>query len=70
MSAIPDLSVPSGSAPSALRDWFDRHEHVFILTGAGCSTGSGIPDYRDRNGEWKRTPPITRRLVLSQRPSK
>jgi NAD-dependent SIR2 family protein deacetylase len=24
----------------------------------GCSTDSGIPDYRDSTGEWKRRPPI------------
>lgn len=35
-----------------------RHRRVFALTGAGCSTASGIPDYRDDQGEWKRRPPV------------
>ena len=43
----------------ALRDFIDRHQHLFVLTGAGCSTNSGIPDYRDRHGNWKRTPPVS-----------
>ena len=42
----------------ALRDFIERHDKLFVLTGAGCSTGSGIPDYRDADGEWKRGRPI------------
>ena len=59
MSAMPDLPAACESTATALRAWLSRHGRVFVLTGAGCSTGSGIPDYRDRNGDWKRTPPIT-----------
>src|SRR5689334_12154541 len=41
-----------------LEQWIASHRRVFVLTGAGVSTGSGIPDYRDENGEWKRRPPV------------
>ncbi|CAM3929723.1 NAD-dependent protein deacetylase [Bordetella bronchialis] len=43
---------------SALRDFVLAHPRLFVLTGAGCSTGSGIPDYRDSEGAWKRRPPM------------
>ncbi len=43
----------------ALTDFLDCHPRLFVLTGAGCSTESGIPDYRDEKGEWKRRPPVT-----------
>ena len=43
---------------SALRQFLARSERLFILTGAGCSTDSGIPDYRDGEGSWKRVRPI------------
>ncbi len=43
---------------NALREFIERHERLFVLTGAGCSTASGIPDYRDADGEWKRGRPI------------
>lgn len=49
----------SGGDPcDDLRDFVASHRRVFVLTGAGCSTASGIPDYRDERGEWKRRPPV------------
>lgn len=41
-----------------LRAFVDAHPRLVILTGAGCSTESGIPDYRDALGDWKRSPPV------------
>lgn len=35
-----------------------RSQRLVVLSGAGCSTASGIPDYRDADGAWKRTPPM------------
>src|SRR5882724_5994786 len=42
-----------------LAEFIERHSRLFVLTGAGCSTDSGIPDYRDENGDWKRARPVT-----------
>jgi len=42
----------------SLKQFVDSHERLFVLTGAGISTGSGIPDYRDRNGAWKHQKPM------------
>lgn len=56
----------------ALAEFVDRHPRLFVLTGAGCSTESGIPDYRDASGDWKRSPPVNfqpfmRDLAVRQR---
>jgi NAD-dependent SIR2 family protein deacetylase len=50
---------------SGLQAFIDRHQSLFILTGAGCSTSSGIPDYRDADGKWKRSPPVTFQAFMS-----
>ncbi|WP_428036117.1 NAD-dependent protein deacetylase [Amphritea sp.] len=54
------------STANALSDFIQQHPRLFILTGAGCSTASGIPDYRDKNGDWKRQPPVQHRDFLTR----
>ncbi len=34
--------------------WIAESERLVIFTGAGCSTGSGLPDYRGPDGVWTR----------------
>lgn len=41
-----------------LTDFLTAHPRVLVLSGAGCSTESGIPDYRDVNGGWKHPQPV------------
>ncbi len=50
---------PRHDAAEALAEFLDRHERLVVLTGAGCSAPSGIPDYRDANGSWKHQKPMT-----------
>ena len=49
-----------------LQDWLRAHRRLFVLTGAGCSTDSGIPDYRDAQGAWKRSAPVTWQAFLHE----
>lgn len=49
----------------SLPEFLDRHPRLLVLTGAGCSTGSGIPDYRDADGQWKRQPPVTGQAFMA-----
>jgi NAD-dependent SIR2 family protein deacetylase len=54
------------TARASLQDFVDRHERLFVLTGAGCSTPSGIPDYRDAEGQWKRARPVTYQAFMGE----
>lgn len=45
-------------AVERLTTWLTEHRPCVVLTGAGVSTESGIPDYRDGQGQWKRKPPV------------
>ncbi|HEY1773793.1 MAG TPA: NAD-dependent protein deacetylase [Gammaproteobacteria bacterium] len=55
-----------GSAAQRLADWCRGRARLVVLTGAGCSTDSGIPDYRDGTGAWKRKPPVQQREFVTQ----
>ncbi|HET8553204.1 MAG TPA: NAD-dependent protein deacetylase [Rhodanobacteraceae bacterium] len=50
---MPDFPV------AHLVDWLRACSRVAVITGAGVSTASGIPDYRDADGQWKRAQPVT-----------
>jgi len=45
-------------AKSQLSDFVSDNQNLFILTGAGISTDSGIPAYRDADGNWLHAKPV------------
>lgn len=49
-----------------LHQFVSAYERLFVLTGAGMSTNSGIPDYRDSQGSWKGASPIQHQAFISQ----
>ncbi|HEY8569300.1 NAD-dependent protein deacetylase [Microbulbifer sp.] len=64
-NVIVETELSTEKAAEQLAEFIHRHPRLTVLTGAGVSTDSGIPDYRDRNGQWKRKPPVDHRDFMA-----
>jgi len=48
--------MPNAKLTTQVRRWVDAAQRIVVLTGAGISTDSGIPDFRGPQGVWTRNP--------------
>lgn len=51
-------TLATAAGTSTLAQFARHHERLLVLTGAGCSTASGIPGYRDQHGAWSGRAPV------------
>jgi NAD-dependent deacetylase len=58
------MSTASSSVDQAAR-WLAAARRITVLTGAGISTDSGIPDYRGPQGVWTLDPEAAKLVTLS-----
>lgn len=58
------MTSPTELDLAAARDLIDRAQRITVLTGAGISTDSGIPDFRGPNGVWTKNPAAEKTATL------
>jgi NAD-dependent SIR2 family protein deacetylase len=56
--ASPIESARRSTGAGELSAFVQKHPRLFLLSGAGISTESGIPSYRDAEGRWQRSTPV------------
>lgn len=65
-NATPLIAQTDSEAAEQLVGFVRSHPRLLVLTGAGVSTDSGIPDYRDQNGAWKRRQPVQHQEFMTR----
>jgi NAD-dependent deacetylase len=56
--------VPRDAELSTIAEWIAGARQVVVLTGAGISTESGIPDFRGPQGVWTKNPAAEKTATL------
>jgi NAD-dependent SIR2 family protein deacetylase len=60
------LITPQQTDTRALINFVENHPKIMVVTGAGISSSSGIPTYRDELGCWKYQQPIQHQPFIDQ----
>ncbi len=61
-----DQELNTENKLTILADLLRLNPRFTVLTGAGCSTESGLPAYRDEDGEWKHSKPMQHQDFMGQ----
>jgi NAD-dependent deacetylase sirtuin 4 len=66
LNTVPDAPPPSATQVAALSDFIAHARKLLVITGAGISTESGVPDYRSPGGAYSTGfKPMTHQEFLS-----